>query len=111
MAKLSCEMNELTNELMALKYPKSHSRKNVMHAGDKSYEAFVLGLVWSWAHKSEPGACIRPNINTDRLPRILAQSLRQFNLIKTTSAPNTSTGRTRAYRISLVLVIMRAVNF
>ena len=66
MAKLSCEMNELTNELMALKYPKSHSRKNVMHAGDKSYEAFVLGLVWSWAHKSEPGACIRPNINTDK---------------------------------------------
>ena len=63
------EMNELTNELMKLKYPKSHSRKNVMNDGDKSYEAFVLGLVHSWAHKKtkeEPGACIRPNINTNK---------------------------------------------
>ena len=44
-------MNHLSEELINLKYPKCYSRKNIMNEGDRCYEGFVLGKVWSWAHK------------------------------------------------------------
>ena len=44
-------MNQLTEELIKLKYPKSYSRKNIMNEGDRCYFGFVIGKVWSWAHK------------------------------------------------------------
>ena len=44
-------MNLLEEELINLKYPKCYTRKNIMNEGDRCYEGFVLGKVWSWAHK------------------------------------------------------------
>ena len=52
----------LTRELLDFKYTKCHTRKNVLQPGDKSYDGFVLGYVWSWAHTKtveEPGGCFR----------------------------------------------------
>ena len=43
-------MEDLTNVLMKLEYPRNHQRKNILKDGDKSYYGFVLGYVWSWAH-------------------------------------------------------------
>ena len=44
-------MEELQENLMNLKYPKCYTRKNILNEGDRCYEAFVLGKIWSWAHK------------------------------------------------------------
>tara|TARA_R110000850_G_scaffold67329_2_gene150047 strand:- start:562 stop:1059 length:498 start_codon:yes stop_codon:yes gene_type:complete len=44
-------MDELQENLMNLKYPKCYTRKNILNEGDRCYEAFVLGKIWSWAHK------------------------------------------------------------
>ena len=53
-------MEEMTRELLNLKFPKNHERKNILQEGQKSYEGFVLGDVYSWAHKNvkETGAMI-----------------------------------------------------
>jgi len=64
-------MDELTKELLLFKWPKSYSRKNILNEGDKSYEAFVLGKVISWAHTKtaeEPSTCLRDSLST-RDPR------------------------------------------
>tara|TARA_R110002124_G_scaffold125735_2_gene285005 strand:- start:1000 stop:1497 length:498 start_codon:yes stop_codon:yes gene_type:complete len=67
-------MNQLTSELMKFKYPKTYSRKNVLQEGDRCYEGFVLGKVWSWAHKDvkETGHHLRDNNNNhqDKFQRI-----------------------------------------
>ena len=59
-------MDELREELMKFKYPKSYSRKNVLNEGDRCYEGFALGKVWSWAHKGADvtGHELRDNVNT-----------------------------------------------
>lgn len=44
-------MEDITHELMNVKFPRSYYRKSVMHEDQKSYEGFVLGEVYSWAHK------------------------------------------------------------
>tara|TARA_R110000803_G_scaffold71150_1_gene134259 strand:+ start:1129 stop:1626 length:498 start_codon:yes stop_codon:yes gene_type:complete len=63
-------MDNLTEKLLQLKFPENTTRKNVMRDGDKSYKAFVLGEVWSWAHKEvkETGRCLRVS-NTTRQPK------------------------------------------
>ena len=43
-------MEEMTTELMNLKWAKNYERKNVLQEGQKCYEAFVLGNIYSWAH-------------------------------------------------------------
>ena len=57
-------MEEITRELLNLKFPKNYERKNIFQEGQKCYEGFVLGQVWSWAHKEvkDTGACMRPSI-------------------------------------------------
>ena len=57
-------MEEMTRELLNLKFPKNHERKNILQEGQKSYEGFVLGDVYSWAHKNvkETGAMIMKSI-------------------------------------------------
>tara|TARA_R110000796_G_scaffold217688_1_gene333737 strand:- start:364 stop:867 length:504 start_codon:yes stop_codon:yes gene_type:complete len=53
---------EITHALLDLKWPNTYTRKNILNEGDKCYEGFALGYVWSWAHKKtaeEPGACLR----------------------------------------------------
>ena len=60
-------MPALTDELFQLKWPKNYTRKNILNEGDKNYEGFVLGIVWSWAHTKtslEPGRCLRPSQHT-----------------------------------------------
>ena len=54
-------MEEMTRELLNLKFPKNHERKNILQEGQKSYDGFVLGEVYSWAHASvkETGAMIK----------------------------------------------------
>jgi len=44
-------MEELTNHLLNFKYPRNHVRKNILNEGDKFYHGFVLGKIYSWAHK------------------------------------------------------------
>jgi hypothetical protein len=58
-------MEEMTHdlclELMNLKWPRNYERKSVLQEGQKCYEAFVLGDIWSWAHRDvkETGARIQ----------------------------------------------------
>ena len=60
-------MNLLEEELINLKYPKCYTRKNIMNEGDRCYEGFVLGKVWSWAHKgaAETGHQLRDSRYTN----------------------------------------------
>tara|TARA_R110000824_G_scaffold92841_1_gene224921 strand:+ start:81 stop:578 length:498 start_codon:yes stop_codon:yes gene_type:complete len=62
-------METLTKQLKILNWPKSYSRKNILNEGDRYYEAFVLGKVWSWAHAdvAETGRCIRDSVITSQL--------------------------------------------
>jgi len=57
-------MDEITQELLDLNFPKNYDRKNIFQEGQRCYEGFVLGMVYSWAHKEvkETGACMRPSI-------------------------------------------------
>ncbi len=57
-------MEEITRELLNLKFPKNYDRKNIFQEGQKCYEGFVLGQVYSWAHASvkETGVGMRPSI-------------------------------------------------
>tara|TARA_R110000744_G_scaffold1516_2_gene5384 strand:+ start:2446 stop:2943 length:498 start_codon:yes stop_codon:yes gene_type:complete len=54
-------MEEISEELMNVKFPRSYYRKCVMQEDQKSYEGFVLGDIYSWAHKDvkETGAGMR----------------------------------------------------
>ena len=60
-------MNLLEEELINLKYPKCYTRKNILNEGDRCYEGFVLGKVWSWAHKgaAETGHQLRDSRYTN----------------------------------------------
>tara|TARA_R100001440_G_scaffold70849_2_gene93555 strand:- start:11088 stop:11585 length:498 start_codon:yes stop_codon:yes gene_type:complete len=54
-------MEEMTQELTALKWNRNYERKNVLQPEQKYSEGFVLGDVYSWAHKDvkETGARIQ----------------------------------------------------
>ena len=54
-------MEEMTRELTALKWNRNYERKNVLQPEQKYCEGFVLGNVYSWAHKDvkETGARIQ----------------------------------------------------
>lgn len=60
-------MEEITKELINLKFPKNHQRKSILQEGQKSYEGFVLGEVYSWAHSDvkETGAGMRKSRRHD----------------------------------------------
>ena len=51
----------MTQQLTALKWNRNYERKNVLQPDQKFAEGFVLGDVYSWAHKDvkETGAGIR----------------------------------------------------
>ena len=60
---LDKNMEKTTRILMDFRYPKSTERKKVMPKGMKSYQGFVMGDIYSWAHKDvkETGAIMRPS--------------------------------------------------